>query len=87
MNKAASLSLATLLLAPLATLHAVDNEVLWIEAEHYAAQHGSRGANFAMLSASGGTCVDDGWGGREGDFLRFKLELAAEFPSSHVTLK
>ena len=60
--------------------------VQWIEAEHYAEQRGSGAANFVMPSASGGACVDNGWGGKEGDFLRYKLELATDFPALHVTL-
>jgi hypothetical protein len=60
---------------------------VWIEAEHYAAQHGSGAKEFAMPSASGGACVDHGWGGREGDFLRYQLELGADFPALHVTLR
>jgi len=88
--KSSLLVLAALLLvppAPLAALHAADNEVLWIEAEHYAVQHGSRAANFTMPSASDGACVDDGWGGQEGHLLRYKLELATDFPKLHVTLR
>ena len=40
-----------------------------------------------MPSASGGACVANGWGGQEGDFLRYKLELPVDFPALHLTLR
>lgn len=60
---------------------------LWIEAEHYVSQQGSTAAKFLMPSASGGACVDNDWGGQSGHFLRYKLELASDFPALHVTLR
>ena len=68
------------------TAKATGREIQWIEAEHYAEQRGSGAAQFAMPGASGGACVDNGWGGSEGDFLRYKLDLATDCPALHVTL-
>ncbi|HUT92290.1 MAG TPA: hypothetical protein VMY37_22540 [Thermoguttaceae bacterium] len=79
--------LGALLLVPPAALYAASNEVLWIEAEDYSEQRGSRAAHFAVTSAWGGACVDNDWGGREGDFLRYRPELPTEFPALHVTLR
>ncbi len=61
--------------------------VSWIEAENYEAQRGSTAVKFDMSTASGGACVDNGWGGQAGHFLRYKLELASDFPALHVTLR
>lgn len=77
---------AALLLSSLAALHAADNRIVWREAENYSAQSGSDAASFPMPTASGGACMDNGWGGKEGHFLRYSFELAADFPSLHVTL-
>jgi hypothetical protein len=79
-------ALAALLLAPVTALHGVGNGVLWIEAEHYVTQQGSRAERFTMPCASGGACVNHGWGGREGDFLRFRADLPAAFPAVYVML-
>jgi len=59
----------------------------WIEAENYESQGGSTAPQFNMSTASGGACVDNGWGGQTGHFLRYKLELASDFPALHVTLR
>ena len=59
----------------------------WFEAENYASQSGSTAAKFDMPTASGGACVDHGWGGQTGHFLRYKLELASDFPVLYVTLR
>ena len=79
--------LSALLLGPPVALCAASNDVLWIEAEDYSQQRGSRAAHFAMTSAWGGACVDNDWGSREGDFLRYRLELPTEFPTLCVTLR
>ncbi|MCX6927322.1 MAG: hypothetical protein NT154_29570, partial [Verrucomicrobia bacterium] len=60
--------------------------VQWFEAEHYIEQRGSGASKFEMLNASGGACVDNDWGGKEGDFLRYKLELTSSVPALHITL-
>ena len=51
-----------------------DRTIRWVEAEHYAAQRGSSAASYKIPGALGGACVDNGWGGQKGDFLRYKLE-------------
>ncbi len=67
---------------------AVDHsKVFWFEAEDYSEQRGSLAAKFDMPSASGHACVDNDWGGRKGDFLRFKLKLPAEYHPLHVALR
>jgi len=85
--KARTIAIALLLLLSPVGLHAASHDVLWIEAEQYAEQRGSRAAQFAMPGASGGACVDNDWGGREGDFLRYKLDLPADLSALHVTLR
>ena len=64
-----------------------DQPIQWVEAEHYAAQRGSSAASYKMPGASGGACVDNGWGGQKGDFLRYKLQLPVDYPAFHVTLR
>jgi hypothetical protein len=59
----------------------------WIEAENYAVQFGSTAPRFNMTSASGGACVDNNWGAQPDHFLRYSLDLAADFPSLHLTLR
>jgi len=76
-----------LLLAPGAVLPADDSRVVWIEAEHYVAQDGSQAAKFAMPGASGGACVDHGWGGQEGHFVRYNLGLPGDSPALYLTLR
>ena len=60
---------------------------LWIEAESYASQKGSSAASYSMPNASGGAIVDSGWGGRPGDYLRYKINLPRKLPKAYVTLK
>lgn len=60
---------------------------LWIEAEAYAAQSGSTAQNYAMENASGGAIVDNDWGGRQGDFLRYNIALPRAFPQVHIALR
>jgi hypothetical protein len=85
--KPVSLFLSALLLVPPAALDAAGNDVLWIEAEDYCEQRGSRAARYAMTTAWGGACVDNDWGGREGDLLRYHVGLPTDFPTLHVTLR
>ncbi|MBM4089247.1 MAG: hypothetical protein FJ276_07430 [Planctomycetes bacterium] len=80
-------TLMAALLTPLIARHNAGNDVLWIEAEQHVEQRGALAAQHAMSTASGGACVNDGWGGREGDILRYKFELPAEFRSLCVTLR
>ena len=61
--------------------------MLWLEAEHYESQSGSTAPRFDMPTASGGACVDNGWGGQAGHFLRYKVELTTDFSALHVTLR
>jgi len=58
---------------------------LWIEAEDYAAQEGSRAPRFLMPTASGGACVDNDWGGGSKHFLRYDVELADDAAQLFVT--
>jgi hypothetical protein len=60
---------------------------LWIEAEDYAAQEGSRAPRFLMPTASGGACVDNDWGGGSKHFLRYDVELADDAAQLFVTLR
>jgi hypothetical protein len=60
---------------------------LWIEAEDYAAQEGSRAPRFLMPTASGGACVDNDWGGGSKHFLRYDVELADDAARLFVTLR
>ncbi len=60
---------------------------LWIEAETYAEQRGSTAPKYPMKDASGGFIVDNDWGGRAADFLRYRIELPADLPRLHVTLR
>ncbi|MHC4249236.1 MAG: hypothetical protein ACYS9X_08930, partial [Planctomycetota bacterium] len=60
---------------------------LWIEAESYAEQRGSTARSYSMPGASGGRIVDNSWGGRAGDFLRYDFELPRDVAALHVTLK
>ena len=78
---------AVLLLVPLAALHAAEKKAVWVEAEDYAAQHGSRAEKFIMPSASGGACVDNDWGGQAGHFLRYDVELAEAADPLLVTVR
>ena len=56
-----------------------------IEAESYSEQQGSTAAFYAMPNASGGKVVDNSWGGKAGDFLRYVIELPRDFPVVFVT--
>jgi hypothetical protein len=60
---------------------------LWIEAESYAEQRGSTASFYAMPGASGGRIVDNSWGARAGDFLRYGFELPRDVAALHVALK
>ncbi|MHC5058072.1 MAG: HzsA-related protein [Planctomycetota bacterium] len=60
---------------------------LWIEAESYAEQRGSTARSYSMPGASDGRIVDNSWGGRAGDFLRYDFELPRDVAALHVTLK
>jgi hypothetical protein len=40
-----------------------------------------------MATASGGACVDNGWGGSLGDYLRYNVALPVDFPQTYVTLR
>ena len=66
---------ATLLVSSVGQI-GLASPVQWIEAEHYESQHGSTASRFTMSTASGGACVDNGWGGQEDHFLRYKLNFA-----------
>lgn len=61
--------------------------VRWVEAESFDAQVGSSAAQFEMPTASGGACVDHGWGGRAGHFLRYRVQVDEDVPTLHVTLR
>lgn len=87
MTRTTSFVLLAVLFAGPAAVQADSSQIVWIEAESYAAQSGSDAPSFSMPSASGGACVDNGWGGQEGHFLQYKLELATDFPTLHVTLR
>ncbi|MBM4034751.1 MAG: hypothetical protein FJ291_23655 [Planctomycetes bacterium] len=60
---------------------------LWVEAEAYAEQSGSTAPKYAMKGASGGLIVDNDWGGRATDFLRYRIELPADIPRLHLALR
>jgi len=60
---------------------------LWVEAEDYVAQKGSTAARYAMAGASGGFIVDNDWGGRATDFLRYRIELPSSMPKLYVALR
>ena len=60
---------------------------LWVESEAYTEQRGSTAPKYAMQGASGGFIVDNDWGGRATDFLRYRVELPADVPKLHVTLR
>jgi len=87
MNTILPVVVAGVMLAQPAALPADSGPVVWIEAESYQVQRGSSAPSFAMPSAAGGSCVDNGWGGRTDDFLQFKFELTADFPTLYVTLR
>jgi hypothetical protein len=59
---------------------------LWIEAEDYVEQRGSQAAKFAMAGASGGFVVDNDWGGRATDYLRYRVALPADVSKLHLGL-
>ena len=61
--------------------------MLWVEAEHYVAQHGSTAAKYRMPGASGGFIVDNDWGGKPGAFLRYRIVLPADVAKVHVALR
>jgi len=60
---------------------------LWVEAEDYAEGRGSQAAFYAMAGASGGKIVDNDWGGRATDLLRYKVKLPADVARLHITLR
>ena len=60
---------------------------LWIEAESYAERKGATAPHFAMDTASAGQIVDSDWGGRAGDFLRYRFDLPRVVAKLHVTLR
>lgn len=66
---------------------AATNAVSWFEAEAYESQRGSTAPKYTLPSASGGACMDNGWGGQLGHFLRYQLELAADSSVLHVTVR
>ncbi len=76
-----------LALVPPALLWAANRQIIWIEAENYAAQQGSGAACFAMPAAAGGACVDNGWGGQAGHGLHYHLEIESDFPALWVTFR
>jgi len=82
---------ATVLAAACAVSPAADEPAeglrRWVEAEQYAAQQGSRAPYYSMRGASGGRIVDNDWGGRATDWLRYRFELPAGAARLHVTLR
>ena len=60
---------------------------IWVESESYAAQRGSQAASYEMKGASAGRIVDNDWGGREGDFLRYRVTLPADWPKVLITIR
>lgn len=65
------------LVALLAAGLAAGEVQLWTEAEAYTEQAGSTAPRYAMPGASGGFIVDNDWGGRESDFLRYRVTVPA----------
>lgn len=61
--------------------------IVWVEAERYEAQQGSRAARYTMPAASGGAIVDNDWGGRAGDFLRYAFEWPDAAAPRYLTLR
>ena len=79
--------LAMALLLACVRVEAGAKRPVWVEAESYGAQQGSQARFYAMPGASGGRIVDNDWGGRATDFLRYKVALPTDAAKLHITLR
>jgi hypothetical protein len=59
----------------------------WFEAEAHVAYTGASAPRYQMVTASGGACVADGWGGKKGHSLAYDVELTEAPEPLFVTLR